>query len=63
MVRDYQATRDPVLRERIIPAYLGLADPVAGRYRSSHGTTLEDLRQTAPAGLIAAIDRYDPSPW
>jgi RNA polymerase sigma-B factor len=33
---------------------------VAGRYRSSRGTTLEDLRQSARAGLIAAVDRYDP---
>ena len=55
--RDYQATGDPVLREGIILAYLGLADRVAGRYRSSRGTTLEDLRQTARAGLIAAVDR------
>src|SRR4029450_9011181 len=32
----------------------------AGRYRHSRGTTPEDLTQTARAGLIAAIDRYDP---
>ena len=40
--------------------YLGLADRLAGRFRHSHGTSPEDLRQTARAGLIAAIDRYDP---
>jgi RNA polymerase sigma-B factor len=56
----YATSRDPQLRERIILAYLGLADRVAGRYRHSRGTTLEDLTQTARAGLIAAIDRYDP---
>ena len=60
-LQDYASSRDPVLREQIILAYLGLADRVAGRYRSSRGTTLEDLRQTARAGLIAAVDRYDPS--
>ena len=27
--RDYQATRDPAIRERIILAYLGLADRLA----------------------------------
>jgi RNA polymerase sigma-B factor len=53
-------SRDPQLRERIIVAYLGLADRLASRYRRSRGTTPEDLTQTARAALIAAIDRYDP---
>jgi RNA polymerase sigma-B factor len=57
---DYATSRDPVLRERIILSYLGLADRLADRHHTSRGTTLEDLRQTARAGLIAAIDRYDP---
>jgi RNA polymerase sigma-B factor len=59
-LQGYATSRDPVLRERIILAYLGLADRLADRYRHSRGTTPEDLRQTARAGLIAAIDRYDP---
>jgi RNA polymerase sigma-B factor len=59
-LQNYAASRDPLLRERIILAYLGLADRLADRYRTSRGTTPEDLRQTARAGLIAAIDRYDP---
>jgi RNA polymerase sigma-B factor len=37
-----------------------LADRLASRFRHSHGTSLEDLTQTARAGLITAIDRYDP---
>jgi RNA polymerase sigma-B factor len=45
----------------IILAYLGLADRIASRYRHGHRTTLEDLTQTARAGLIAAVDRYDPA--
>ena len=57
---EYAISRDPVLRERITLAYLGLADRLAGRYRRSRGSTPEDLRQTARAGLVAAIDRYDP---
>src|SRR4029453_1762538 len=57
---DYAAPRDPQLRERIILTYLGLADRLANRYRHSRGTTPEDLTQTARAGLIAAVDRYDP---
>jgi RNA polymerase sigma-B factor len=57
----YASSRDPALRDRIILAYLGLADRVANRYRHSRGTSLEDLTQTARAGLIAAVDRYNPS--
>jgi RNA polymerase sigma-B factor len=57
----YAASRNPELRERIILAYLGLADRLASRYRTSRGTSPEDLVQTARAGLIAAIDRYDPA--
>jgi RNA polymerase sigma-B factor len=60
-LKDYANGRDAALRERIILAYLGLADRIASRYRHSHGTTLEDLTQTARAGLVAAVDRYDPS--
>jgi RNA polymerase sigma-B factor len=60
-LQDYATSRDPALREQIILAYLGLADRMAGRYRHSRGTTPEDLRQTARAGLIAAVDRYDPT--
>jgi RNA polymerase sigma-B factor len=56
----YASSRDPQLREWIILAYVGLADRLASRYRTSRGTTPEDLRQTARAGLIAAVDRYDP---
>jgi RNA polymerase sigma-B factor len=56
----YAVSRDPELRERIILSYLGLADRLASRYRTSRGTTPEDLTQTARAGLIAAVDRYEP---
>ena len=58
--RQYADTHDPAVRERIIVAYLGLADRLADRYRSSRGVTPEDLRQTARVGLVAAVDRYDP---
>jgi RNA polymerase sigma-B factor len=58
--RDYQRSHDPELRDRIICAYIGLADRLAERFRSSRGTTIEDLVQTARTGLVAAVDRYDP---
>ena len=57
----FAVPRDPALREQIMLAYLGLADRLAERYRSSHGTTREDLTQTARAALVAAVDRYDPA--
>ena len=60
-LRAYASSRDPELRQQIILAYLGLADRLANRYRHSRGTSREDLTQTARAGLIAAIDRYDPA--
>ena len=60
-LQDYAASRDPALRHRIILAYLSLADRLASRYRHSRGTTPEDLTQTARAGLIAAVDRYNPA--
>jgi len=58
--RDYAQNRDPVLRERIILAYLGLADRLAERYRSNRAVPLEDLRQVARLGLVKAVDRYQP---
>jgi RNA polymerase sigma-B factor len=58
--REYADTRDPDVREQIIVSYLGLADRLAERYRSSRGASPEDLRQTARVGLVAAVDRYNP---
>jgi RNA polymerase sigma-B factor len=57
---DYARTRDPAVRERIIVAYLGLADRLADRYRGNKAMPLEDLRQTARLGLVKAVDRYEP---
>jgi RNA polymerase sigma-B factor len=57
---EYATTRDPRLRERIVLAYLGLAQKVASRFRETPTLTREDLLQTARAGLVAAVNRYDP---
>jgi len=59
-LQDYATSGDPQLRERIILAYLGVADRLTRRFRDSRGTSAEDLVQTDRAGAIAAIDRYDP---
>jgi len=47
---DYANGGDAALRERIILAYLGLADRIASRYRHSHGTILEDLPRPPERG-------------
>jgi RNA polymerase sigma-B factor len=57
---DSAENRDPAVRERIILAYLGLADRLADRYRGNRAVSLEDLRQVARLGLIKAVDRYQP---
>jgi RNA polymerase sigma-B factor len=58
--RTFAQNRDPVLRERIILSYLGLADRLAERYRGNRAVALEDLRQVARLGLVKAVDRYQP---
>jgi hypothetical protein len=70
-LQDYATSRDPQLRERIILAYLGVADRLARRFRDSRGTSAEDLVQTARAGVIApstattpaTAPRSSPTPW
>ncbi|MFD0318312.1 RNA polymerase sigma factor SigF [Streptomyces flavalbus] len=47
------------LRERIVEAWLPMAERIAGRFRS-RGESYEDLRQVAALGLVKAVDRYDP---
>jgi RNA polymerase sigma factor FliA len=51
-------------RERLFAAYLPFARALAGRqYRSRKGADIEhaDLFQLACAGLLEAMDRYDPA--
>ncbi|MCH5670466.1 RNA polymerase sigma factor SigF [Streptomyces gilvus] len=48
------------LRERVVEAWLPMAERLAGRFRS-RGESYEDLRQVAALGLVKAVDRYDPA--
>jgi RNA polymerase sigma-B factor len=50
---------DDAAREKIVRAYLPLAQSLARRYRAS-SEAREDLEQVASLGLVSAIDRYDP---
>ena len=55
------STDDPsraALRERVIEAWLPLAQRLARRYLG-HGEPLDDLAQVAVVGLIKAVDRYE----
>jgi RNA polymerase sigma-B factor len=49
----------PALRERTIEAWLPLARNLARRYRG-RGERSDDLIQVAVAGLIEALDRFEP---
>lgn len=56
--REYCATRDIALRNRLVAQYLPLADKVARRYVSK-GVEYDDLYQIASLALINAIERFD----
>ena len=60
-LQDYATSGDPQLRERIILAYLGVADRLTRRFRDSRGTSAEDLVQTARAGVIAPSTATTPA--
>ncbi|WP_320776066.1 RNA polymerase sigma factor SigF [Streptomyces sp. CRN 30] len=51
--------RRDTLRDRIVEAWLPMAERLAGRFRS-RGENYDDLRQVAALGLVKAVDRYDP---
>jgi len=55
----YAQDRDPVLREQLVAAHLGLAEYLARRF-ANRGEALDDLVQVASLGLIKAVDRFDP---
>ena len=57
---EYQATRDPVLRERLVEGHVNMAYAAARRF-AGRGEDLEDLKQVALLALVQAVDRFDPS--
>jgi RNA polymerase sigma-B factor len=58
--RAYADHRDAEARERLISAYLPLADSIARRFDRGGRVPLDDLKQIAAMGLLKALDRYDP---
>src|SRR3989440_8719737 len=58
--QEYGRTRDPVLRDELVTAHLGLAEYLARRF-ANRGEPLDDLVQVASLGLVKAVERFDPS--
>src|SRR4051812_34613561 len=58
--RAYADHRDREARDRLIRAYLPLADSIARRFDRGGRVPLEDLKQIAALGLLKALERYDP---
>jgi RNA polymerase sigma-B factor len=56
----FSRTREPAVREELAKRYLPLARSLAMRYAGGSEPN-DDLMQVASLGLIAAIDRFDPS--
>ena len=57
---EYQRTRDPAVREKLILAHTNLVRFLARKF-ANRGEPLEDLTQVGMIGLINAIDRFDPN--
>jgi RNA polymerase sigma-B factor len=58
MFAAFGTSRDPLLRDKLIEAHLGLAEYLARRF-SNRGEPLDDLVQVASVGLLKAVDRFD----
>lgn len=61
LFEEYARTRDVELRNRLVLMHDRLARSIAARFGKSGGNSEEDLRQVAYLGVIAAVERYDPS--
>jgi RNA polymerase sigma factor for flagellar operon FliA len=61
LLREYCATKDPILRERAVREFLPLVYYVVNRIPLPHTDviTREDLEQSAIQGLLEAIERFD----
>ena len=60
LLREYAATRDPHIRDRLVQLNSDLVHFIARRF-ANRGEPLEDIEQVGFLGLIQAIERFDPS--
>ena len=59
LFREFAATRQRSVRNRLVERHMGLAVHIANRYRRANMSD-DDLRQVAMVGLVKAVDRFDP---
>ena len=57
--REYQKTKSPELRNKIVEANLYLAELLAHKYMG-RGVEYDDLLQVASYALVLAVERFDP---
>ncbi len=60
LFREFAASRDEAVRNRIVERYAGLAAALARRF-DRRGEPLEDLIQVANLALVGAVERFDPT--
>jgi RNA polymerase sigma-B factor len=60
LLRTYNETRDPALRDQLVDLNSDLVHFIARRF-ANRGEPLEDIEQVGFLGLIHAIERFDPS--
>lgn len=60
MFREYRATGDRSLRNRLVEAHLHTADYYVARYARSSASSAEDLHQTGLFAVLKAVERFDP---
>lgn len=59
LFREYRATGQRSVRNRLVEAHRGLAASIAHDYRG-RGVDLDDLVQIAMLGTLKAVERFDP---
>ncbi|MDQ2961216.1 MAG: SigB/SigF/SigG family RNA polymerase sigma factor [Candidatus Dormibacteraeota bacterium] len=60
LLERYRETRDPAVRDELVELNADLVHYIARRF-ANRGEPLEDIEQVGFLGLIAAIERFDPS--
>ena len=59
LLREYNKTHNPELREKLINSNLRLVVHIAKKYNKMTGLTIMDLIQYGNIGLMTAIEKYD----
>jgi RNA polymerase sigma-B factor len=61
LLREFVRTRDVALRNELVAQHQALVQYLANKFAPRGIATTEDLVQVGTLGLIAAIERYDPT--